>query len=128
MFNPAKAFSSFAVKDLQQAKDFYKSKLGIAVSDEPENTLGLHLSDQNVIMIYAKEDHVPATFTVLNFQVENVEKAVKELSEAGIQFEVYTEGELKTESNGVFRGGGPLIAWFKDPSGNFLSVIEMESN
>ena len=124
MFKNTKAFSSFAVNDIQQAKDFYGQILGLEVSDESEGTVNLHVSGDTIILIYPKENHVGTTFTVLNFPVDDVNLAVKELVGRGVKFEIYTEGELKTDSSGVFRGGGPLIAWFKDPSGNFLSVIE----
>jgi hypothetical protein len=75
-------------------------------------------------MIYSKPNHTPATFTVLNFPVESVEKAVDELTHRGVHFETYTEPSLKTDNRGIFRGGGPVIAWFKDPAGNILSVLE----
>ncbi len=124
MFQNTKAFFSFSVDDLSAAKRFYGETLGINV-EEADEDLKLHLGGGCEGMIYPKSNHQPATFTVLNFPVENVEKAVKELKERGVKFEVYDEGELKTDAEGISRGGGgPTIAWFKDPAGNFLSVLE----
>jgi predicted enzyme related to lactoylglutathione lyase len=124
MFQNTKAFFSFSVDDLSAAKRFYGETLGINV-EEADEDLKLHLGGGCEGMIYPKSNHQPATFTVLNFPVESVEKAVKELKERGVKFEVYDEGELKTDAEGISRGGGgPTIAWFKDPAGNFLSVLE----
>ena len=122
MLENTKPFSSFSVNDLQKAKDFYGKTLGLEVKTESEG-LELHFPD-NTIFIYPKQNHTPATFTILNFPVKNVEKAVDELSKRGVRFEKYEEGELKTDKKGIFHGDGPTIAWFKDPAGNFLSVIE----
>jgi catechol 2,3-dioxygenase-like lactoylglutathione lyase family enzyme len=123
MFENTKPFSSFSVNDLQRAKEFYGKTLGLKVKETPEG-LELHFPGNNSIFIYPKENHVPATFTVLNFPVSNVEAAVDELSKRGVRFERYDEGELKTDEKGIFRGEGPTIAWFKDPAGNFLSVLK----
>ena len=122
MLGNTKPFSSFSVDDLQKAKEFYGETLGLEVKSEAEG-LELHFPG-NHIFIYPKENHVPATFTILNFPVSNIESAVDELSRRGVRFEKYEEGELKTDQKGIFRGDGPTIAWFKDPAGNFLSVIE----
>lgn len=122
MFKDSKAFSGFSVDDILRAKQFYGETLGLNVSEEPAG-LGLQLAGGGVVFIYPKEDHAPATFTVLNFPVDDVEKAVDELKEKGVRFEHY-EGELQTDEKGIFRGEGPTIAWFKDPAGNVLSVIE----
>ena len=122
MLGNTKPFSSFSVNDLQKAKDFYGNRLGLEVKEEDEG-LKLHFPD-NDIFIYPKQNHVPATFTILNFPVKDVEAAVDELSQLGVSFEKYDEGDLKTDKKGIFRGDGPTIAWFKDPAGNFLSVIE----
>lgn len=122
MLRNTKPFSSFSVNDLERAKEFYGGTLGLEVKSQPE---GLELLFAgNPIFIYPKENHVPATFTVLNFPVKNIEAAVNELSHKGVQFEKYKEGELKTDDKGIFRGNGPTIAWFRDPAGNYLSVIE----
>jgi predicted enzyme related to lactoylglutathione lyase len=124
MFKDTKAFSGFSVNDIQKAKKFYGETLGLAVS-EAHDLLTLHLAGGTAVLIYPKPNHTPATFTILNFPVDNIEEAVDQLTKRGVRFERY-EGELKTDQKGIFRGGGPLIAWFKDPAGNILSVLEEE--
>jgi catechol 2,3-dioxygenase-like lactoylglutathione lyase family enzyme len=123
MFKHTKAFSGFSVKDLQEAKDFYSQKLGLDVSDMPEG-LELHIAGGTRVFIYPKPNHTPATFTILNFPVDNIERAVDELAKLGVRFEHYNQGDLKTDEKGIARGAGPKIAWFKDPAGNILSVLE----
>ncbi|AFM26175.1 VOC family protein [Desulfomonile tiedjei] len=123
MFTITKAFGSFSVDDLQKAKEFYGETLGLEFSEMPEG-LELHISGGTRVFIYPKPDHIPATFTILNFPVDHIEEAVNELTKRGIRFEVYDEGALKTDEKGIFRDGGIKIAWFKDPAGNFLSVLE----
>ena len=122
MFKDAKAFSGFSVNDIQKAKEFYGQTLELEIS-EAHGLLKLHLAGGTTVLIYPKPNHTPATFTILNFPVDNIEEAVDRLTKSGVRFERY-EGDLKTDENGVFRGGGPLIAWFKDPAGNILSVLE----
>ena len=123
MLNNSHAFSSFSVNDLKKAKDFYGKKLGLEVTESKEG-LELHTGSNNKIFVYPKPNHTPATFTVLNFPVENIDDAVDKLTGLGIHFEHY-EGEMKTDEKGILRGPeGPKIAWFKDPAGNFLSVLE----
>ena len=122
MFKDAKAFSGFSVNDIQKAKEFYGQTLGLEIS-EAHGLLKLHLAGGTTVLIYPKPNHTPATFTILNFPVDNIEEAVGRLTKSGVRFERY-EGDLKTDEKGVFRGGGPLIAWFKDPAGNILSVLE----
>lgn len=126
MFKDVKAFSGFSVDDLQKAKEFYGETLGLKVTEMPEmGMLELHINGNNTIIVYQKDNHVPATFTILNFPVEDVERAVDALTEKGVTFEKYDEGMLKTDEKGIARSnGGPTIAWFKDPAGNFLSVLE----
>ena len=124
IFKNTKAFSSFSVNDLEKAKEFYGQILGLEVS-ESEEGLSLHLKGGNEIFIYPKPNHTPATFTILNFAVDNVDQAVVDLTQLGVHFQIYNEGELKTDDKGVFRGK-PKIAWFKDPAGNFLSILEMK--
>jgi len=125
MLNNSHAFSSFSVNDLNKAKDFYGKKLGLEVTESKEG-LELHTGSDNTIFVYPKPNHTAATFTILNFPVDNIDEAVDRLSGLGIRFEQY-EGEMKTDSKGIFRGHpGPKIAWFKDPAGNFLSVVEKE--
>jgi predicted enzyme related to lactoylglutathione lyase len=124
MLNPSKAFSSFSVNDIQKAKEFYGETLGIELSGGPEGKLVLTVAGATKALMYPKPNHQPATFTVLNFPVDSVETTVDELSKRGVRFEVYNEPNLKTDGRGISRGNGPTIAWFKDPAGNILSVLE----
>jgi predicted enzyme related to lactoylglutathione lyase len=123
MLKDSKAFSSFSVDDLKKAKQFYGEVLGLEASDGPE---GLRLTaGGTTVFVYPKSNHVPATFTILNFPVDDVSKAVDALTKRGVRFEIYNDGPLKTDSKGISSSpGGPKIAWFKDPAGNFLSVLE----
>jgi catechol 2,3-dioxygenase-like lactoylglutathione lyase family enzyme len=123
MFKDTKAFSGFSVDNLQKAQEFYGKTLGLKVTKEYD-TLFLHLSSGTNIFIYPKSNHQAATYTILNFPVDDLEETVDELSRRGVQFEHYNEKELTTDEKGIFRGEGPLIAWFKDPAGNILSVLE----
>ena len=126
MLKQSKAFSGFSVDDLQRAKAFYGRTLGLEV-DEADGFLTLHLEGGTDVLVYPKQNHTPATFTILNFPVPSVDKAVDRLKERGVRFEVYNEPELKTDERGISRdNGGPTIAWFKDPAGNILSVLEVE--
>jgi catechol 2,3-dioxygenase-like lactoylglutathione lyase family enzyme len=125
MLNTKKAFTSFSVNDIQKAKEFYGKTLGFEISDGPEGTLVLPLEGGTKAMMYPKPNHQAATFTVLNFPVPSVEKAVDELGKKGVRFEHYNEPDLKTDEKGIMRGNGPTIAWFKDPAGNILSVLEV---
>jgi catechol 2,3-dioxygenase-like lactoylglutathione lyase family enzyme len=124
MLNPSKAFSSFSVNDMQKAKEFYGKTLGVELSSGPEGTLELKLGGGAKALLYPKPNHQPATFTVLNFPVPSVDKAVDDLNQRRVRFEIYNEPNLKTDARGVSRGNGPTIAWFKDPAGNILSVLE----
>jgi catechol 2,3-dioxygenase-like lactoylglutathione lyase family enzyme len=123
MLQTKSAFSSFSVNDLKQAKDFYARTLGLKVN-ESEMGLEIHPGDTDVF-IYPKPNHTPASFTVLNFLVDDIDKAVDELKKNGVRFEQY-DGEIKTNEKGIHRNSGPTIAWFKDPAGNILSVLEKE--
>jgi len=122
MFRDTKAFSGFSVPDLKKAKEFYGDTLGLEVAELPEG-LELHVAGGSKIFIYPKPNHSPATFTILNFPVDDVEEAVDELTRRGVRFEHY-EGDIQTDEKGIARGMGPVIAWFKDPAGNILSVLE----
>jgi catechol 2,3-dioxygenase-like lactoylglutathione lyase family enzyme len=124
MLNKSKALSSFSVDNIQKAKEFYGKTLGLEISSGPEGTLVLDLAGGTKTLMYPKPNHQPATFTVLNFPVPSVEKAVDELNQRGVRFEIYNEPNLKTDARGISRGNGPTIAWFKDPAGNILSVLE----
>ena len=123
MLENSKAFSGFAAPDIAKIKEFYSKTLGLKVTEE-HGLLTLHLAGGNNVLIYPKPDHVPATFTVLNFPVDDVDLAVDELSKRGVRFEKYNGPEIKTDEKGIMRGKGPTIAWFKDPAGNILSVLE----
>lgn len=126
MFKNTKAFSGYSVNDVKKAKDFYGKTLGLKVSDVPgmKELLNLKIAGGNRIMLYEKPNHVPATFTVLNFPVHDVEKTVDELTGQGVKFEIYDDENLKTDNRGILSGMGMKIAWFKDPAGNILSVLE----
>ena len=122
MFADTKAFSGFAVPDIEQARQFYGDTLGIEVTEE-HGLLTLHLNDgDRPTLIYPKPDFVPATYTILNFPVDDIDEAVDELAARGVSFERYDDFEQ--DEKGVFRGEGPYIAWFKDPAGNVLSVLQ----
>jgi catechol 2,3-dioxygenase-like lactoylglutathione lyase family enzyme len=125
MLEKSKAYSGFSVNDTQKAKEFYGRTLGLEVS-ESNGLLNLRLAGGTTVLIYPKPNHTPATFTILNFPVDNVDKAVDELTKRGVRFEIYNQPNLKTDERGVFRGEGPVIAWFKDPAGNILSVLEQK--
>ncbi|OEJ29873.1 glyoxalase [Streptomyces agglomeratus] len=124
MFGTTKAFSGFSVDDTEAAKAFYGETLGIKVSEE-DGMLTLHIAGDRDILIYPKPDHEPATYTVLNFPVDDIEAATDELARRGVTFLRYDH--LPTDDKGIFRGGGPLIAWFADPAGNVLSVLQTPS-
>jgi predicted enzyme related to lactoylglutathione lyase len=127
MFSQTKAFGGFSVDNLQKAKAFYGDTLGLRVTEEKEpGVIGLHLYGGATMMIYEKPNHEPATFTILNFQVKNIEQTVRELKDKGVTFESYDWPEIKTDEDNIFRGEGPTIAWFTDPAGNILSVIQTE--
>ena len=121
MFASTRAFSGFAVDDLAAARQFYGETLGLRVSEE-HGMLQLHIADGGDILVYPKPEHVPATFTILNFPVDDIDAAVAELSSRGIRFERYPG--IDADEQGIMRSGGPLIAWFKDPAGNTLSVLQ----
>lgn len=123
VFREAKAFSSFSVNDLAKAKEFYGNILGLDVSQLPEG-LQIKLADGLNVFLYPKPNHTPATFTVLNFPVDNIDQTVDELKMRGIRLEQYNQPEIKTDQKGIMRGPGPQIAWFKDPAGNVLSVVQ----
>jgi catechol 2,3-dioxygenase-like lactoylglutathione lyase family enzyme len=123
MFENTRAFSGFSVDDVPEARKFYSETLGLRVSEE-YGMLSLHIAGERDILVYPKPDHTPATFTILNFPVDDIEKAVGELAERGVRFERYDDSN--TDEKGIYRGQGPLIAWFKDPAGNILSVLQQD--
>jgi catechol 2,3-dioxygenase-like lactoylglutathione lyase family enzyme len=122
MFNYTGAFSGFSTDDLQKAKEFYGDLLGLIVSSR-NGLLELQPTKAYKVLIYPKPNHIAATYTVLNFMVPNIEKAVEELAALGVQFEQYG-GQIQTDPKGISRSPMVDIAWFKDPAGNILAVIE----
>ena len=122
MFNPDRAFSGFSVDDLEAAKQFYGETIGLKVEEE-FGMLMLTLANGARILVYPKPDHEPATFTILNFEVDDVDAAVDDLNSRGITTRIYDEPDLPTDEKGIMRGNGPDIAWFRDPAGNVLSVL-----
>jgi predicted enzyme related to lactoylglutathione lyase len=127
MLGDSKAFSGFSVNDIGKAKEFYGRTLGLKVS-ESNGLVTLHLAGGNNVLIYPKPNHTPATFTVLNFPMKDVDQAVDDLAKRGVHFEIYDLPDIQTDKKGIMRGNGPTIAWFKDPAGNILSVIEQEAS
>ena len=123
MFRETEAFSGFAVPDIAAAKAFYGDTLGIDVTED-HGMLTLHLAGGRDTIVYPKPDHVPATYTILNFPVDDVEAAVDALTEKGVEFQKYEGEDFATDAKGIMRQGGPLIAWFTDPAGNILSVLQ----
>ena len=119
MLENSKAFSGFSVDDIAQAKQFYGETLGLEVTEE-NGMLTLHLAGDRNTLIYPKTDHVAATYTILNFPVDDIDATVEELGQRGVAFAALPGGDAK----GIMRHGGPLIAWFKDPAGNWLSVLQ----
>ena len=123
MLRNSKAFSGFSVDDVPKAREFYAETLGLDTEQE-NGMLFLHLAGGHNVLVYPKPDHTPASFTVLNFPVDDIEASVHELFDRGVEFERYKGTEIETDEKGIFRGPGPLIAWFKDPAGNVLSVLQ----
>jgi predicted enzyme related to lactoylglutathione lyase len=121
VFTNTKAFSGFAVPDVAQAKAFYGDTLELKTSEE-NGLLTLHIAGERAILVYPKPDHEPATYTILNFPVDDIDTVVDQLTARGVQFERY-DG-MEQDEHGIHRGGGPYIAWFKDPAGNILSVLQ----
>jgi catechol 2,3-dioxygenase-like lactoylglutathione lyase family enzyme len=127
MFATAKAFSGFAVDDVEKAEKFYRGTLGVKTSTE-HGLMTLHLAGDRPTLVYPKPDHTPATYTILNFPVDDIDQAVEKLTARGVRFEQF-EGAGQDEKGilrGLSRGEGPDIAWFKDPAGNVLSVLQEE--
>jgi len=123
MLGESKAFSGFAVGDIEAARAFYADTLGLKVTEE-NGMLTLHLAGERPTLVYPKEDHEPATYTILNFPVDDIDAAVDALMEKGVAFELY-EGAPQ-DDKGIMREYGPPIAWFRDPAGNVLSVIKLD--
>ncbi|MFF0265900.1 VOC family protein [Kribbella sp. NPDC004536] len=120
MLHDSKAFSGFSVDDVPRAKEFYTTTLGLDVGEE-HGMLQLRTGSGNTVLVYPKDNHVPAEYTVLNFPVADIEAVARELTTLGVTFEKYNDDQ---DELGIYRGQGPLIAWFKDPAGNVLSIIQ----
>ena len=123
MFTGDNAFSGFSVDDLEAAKDFYGTRLGLDVSENEMGFLDIRLASGAVILAYTKPNHEPASYTILNFEVDDVEAAVDDLNARGVVTKIYTDPDYGTDAKGISRGQGPDIAWFRDPAGNVLSVL-----
>ncbi|WP_125133127.1 VOC family protein [Microbacterium sp. 10M-3C3] len=123
MFGSTAAFSGFSVDDIDAARTFYRDTLGLDVLDNDMGFLELVLGTGAHVLVYPKPNHEPASFTVLNFPVDDIEAAVDELNARGVNTKIYGDAEFPTDSRGIMREGGPLIAWFRDPAGNVLSVL-----
>ena len=121
MFEDSKAFSGFSADDIARVKGFYAETLGLKVSED-NGMLTLHIARDRATLVYPKDDHTPATYTILNFSVDDVDEAVDELASRGVRFETY-DG-IDQDQKGIARGAGPYVAWFKDPAGNILSVLQ----
>jgi catechol 2,3-dioxygenase-like lactoylglutathione lyase family enzyme len=126
MLADSKAFSGFAVDDLEAAKRFYGETLGLSVEvlDPEHGLMTLHLADNRDTLVYLSPEMTPPSYTILNFRVDDIDQAVEGLGARGVAFERYGSSELPQDDKGVMREGGPLIAWFKDPAGNTLSVLQ----
>lgn len=128
MVTPLEIFSGFSVDDIAAAKSFYGDTLGLAISDGPMGNLDLELPSGGHVFIYPKPDHTPATFTILNLVVEDIDAAVDDLNSRGVATAIYDDPSLPTDGKGVLRGRaadrGPDIAWFRDPAGNVISVLQ----
>ncbi|WP_308468687.1 VOC family protein [Rathayibacter soli] len=123
MFDSTRAFSGFSVTDIAEAKRFYGEVLGLETS-EANGMLQLTLGSGAVVLAYPKPNHEPASYTMMNLPVDDIEAAVDELASRGVTFQRYPQMAAETDERGIFHGGGPLIAWFTDPAGNILSVLE----
>jgi catechol 2,3-dioxygenase-like lactoylglutathione lyase family enzyme len=122
MFTPSGAFSGFSIDDADAAKEFYGETLGLRVTQLENGFLNLHLESGAVVLAYVKENHEPASFTVLNFEVDDVDAAVDDLNARGVDTNIYGS-DIPADHRGVMKGNGPDIAWFRDPAGNVLSVL-----
>ncbi|MCK6066090.1 MULTISPECIES: VOC family protein [Microbacterium] len=126
MFDATSAYSGFSVDDIDAARAFYRDTLGLEVVEDEMGFLELLLESGGHVLVYAKPNHQPATFTILNFPVADIESAVDDLNSRGVVTKIYDDAEFPTDSRGIMREGGPLIAWFRDPAGNVLSVLQAE--
>ena len=124
MFTGDNAFSGFSINDLDAAKDFYGTKLGLDVTENEMGFLNIRLKSGATILAYTKPNHEPASYTMLNFEVDDVEAAVDDLNARGVVTKIYTDPDFGTDEKGISRGRGPDICWFTDPAGNVLAVLK----
>jgi len=124
MFTPSGAFSGFSVDDIPEAKRFYGETLGLNVTENEMGILELHLDSGARVIVYGKPNHEPASFTILNFDVDDLESAVDDLNSRGVKTKIYDDTQFPSDEKGIVRGEGPAIAWFRDPAGNVLSVLQ----
>ncbi|MGB4778315.1 VOC family protein [Microbacterium sp.] len=126
MFTTTDAFSGFSVDDIDAARTFYRDTLGLRVEDDPMGFLEIRLDSGGRILVYSKPNHEPASFTILNFPVDDIDAAVADLNARGVRTKIYGDDEFPSDERGIVRGGdqGPDIAWFRDPAGNVLSVLK----
>jgi predicted enzyme related to lactoylglutathione lyase len=124
MFTPIHAFNGFSVDDIEAAKAFYGDTLGLTVTDAGMGMSRITLPGGAQVLVYPKENHEPASYTMINFVVDDVEAAVDQLNELGVKTDIYNSPEMPTDAKGIMRGNGPDIAWFKDPAGNVMSVLK----
>ena len=127
MLTNSKAFSGFSVSDTNKAKGFYGESLGLPTEDGDWGMFTLKLAGGRDTLVYPSTEHQPGSYTILNFPVDDIESAVKDMAARGVVFERYEGTEMETDAEGIHRAGGPLIAWFKNPAGNALSVIEQST-
>lgn len=125
MFTPDNAYSGFSIDDLRAAKHFYGEQLGLEVTENSMGFLNLHLTSGARVLAYVKPNHTPASFTILNFEVDDIDSAVDDLNARGVTTKIYVEPDFNTDAKGISRGWGPDIAWFRDPAGNVLSVMKV---
>lgn len=126
MFSSIPAFSGFSVDDLDDAERFYGETLGLETSRDAMGFLRITLGSGAVVMAYGKQSHTPASFTILNFPVDDVDAAVDRLNSRGVETKIYSDDKITTDAKGIMRGHGPDIAWFTDPAGNVLAVFSAE--
>lgn len=126
MFTTSKAFSGFSIDDFEAARKFYGETLGLRVSQDGAGFLNIHLDSGATVLAYVKGNHEPASFTILNFPVDDIESAVDDLNSRGVTTKIYDDAEMPGDEKGIMRGNGPDIAWFRDPAGNVLSVLKVD--
>ncbi|MCU1557219.1 MAG: glyoxalase [Microbacteriaceae bacterium] len=126
MFTTDRAFSGFSIDDFEAARKFYGETLGLRVSKDGMGFLNIHLDSGATVLAYVKGNHEPASYTIMNFPVDDVDAAVDDLNSRGVTTKIYDDGQMPADHKGIMRGNGPDIAWFRDPAGNVLSVLKAD--